>query len=459
MEWIGSFEVPGSGRRVGGKLVISDTESQLTTFGPLVTPEPLQSGDTFPPHSRRKVSVVHGWSGSKPLTLLNLDALDIAMVDDWRTQERWLCQMALEAELPADHPLTFSGGQLDLTYLPDFVPPAESALGSGMELADLIGRHRRIIADVDLADGGGLQLIQEDVVNQTLDGFTLEADVFGQYWVPDSRPPQKLVNAMVTPIEALIWLATDKHSELGLWLALEERLETYGRLWVSLIKPRRFEPPKGRLAPYEVLFKAEELPGGIVEGIQHWYRLWPSLKHVVGPLLARSRARWAYTEDPFSTVVAALEEYSKRRINGGPLERAEFRKRRRRICDLVSAEEPDLAAWADESLRLTNRFTLNERLTRLLDEADKIGSDIAGTNPALFVAQIVKARNQLAHGSIRDGELQDGGSLFWRHRGLLWLMRYYLLLELGFSVAEAERRIVRQSRFRHEIAKLHERSE
>lgn len=105
MEWLGSFQVPNSGRKVGGRLVIDEHKSELTTFDELL-PDP----DRAAPYTDSDVNIPMVWGethAGKRLTLLNVRSLGGTFFSGGWSRERWLCDAAIEERLEPEEPPTF----------------------------------------------------------------------------------------------------------------------------------------------------------------------------------------------------------------------------------------------------------------------------------------------------------------------------------------------------------------
>jgi hypothetical protein len=111
MEWHGTFEIPGTDRRVGGRLVIDESESLLRLYGSL---RPSENGK-----SEDEVPLVWGTTESgQRLTLVDLASLGSSLVGPGlRRSESWLCGHAIEHHLEPKQPLTFSAVTCGMTYL------------------------------------------------------------------------------------------------------------------------------------------------------------------------------------------------------------------------------------------------------------------------------------------------------------------------------------------------------
>lgn len=240
MEWHGTFEIPGTDQPVGGRLVIDESESLLRLYGPL---RPSENGK-----SEDEVPLVWGTTESgQHLTLVDLTRLGGSLFGPGlRRSESWLCGHAIEHHLEPEQPLTFSAVTCGLTYLsPWLQTPRPSA----------DDRVDGFAVDAHTTDLG--QVAIDDVVYEFHSGVGIssgfdESTIRYPTWVT-ATPSQEqeledLVNAFITPIEALLWLATDRFSDISTEVRLDtDRGSINAKAWSSKLKPRGFDLPTRRL--------------------------------------------------------------------------------------------------------------------------------------------------------------------------------------------------------------------
>ena len=143
-------------------------------------------------------------------------------------------------------------------------------------------------------------------------------------------------------------------------------------------------------------------------------------------------------------------------LTSGPFEipKKERKKRIAKVEQALQSDAPELVGWVRSALRNADRFELNTRLSLLLDESGQVSESLVGAEGEVFVERVIKSRNQVAHSLVRRGGIEGGGSLHWAFRGLNWLLRYYAMIELGFSEQFAQERITQNGEFRQEAARL-----
>lgn len=272
---------------------------------------------------------------------------------------------------------------------------------------------------------------------------------------PEEMTWEDLVNTVVTPIEAMLWIATGRFS------ALEEpnvRLEgdppRYYRLWISPLQPRRFTKPEHRIPHHDMLYTAADIPGGVETGVTKWLGIWDDISPAFGPVIARYRAPFTYANDRFHAAVAALESYSDRRKKPPTLTKAERKGRRKRVEQAIQSQEPDLTEWVMKAVREAERPNLRTRLDHLLSEAEDVGQALTGEDRDYFLSAVVKARHAYAHSIRIVGAIEGGPALHWAAQGLNWVLRYHALTEIGFDPAQARERVLTDTTFVQETDRL-----
>lgn len=452
MEWTGTFEVPNSGVRVGGRLTIDSGESILTTFGSLAGEDgsPVVA-DPWHDEEVKPIPMVWGVSeeGSR-LTLLELTSLggNVSWPGEWTTRQQWICQCAIGGHIEPVEPVTFSSiafGLSDLSAWLNTPRPDEDRTVNPHRLDLSVTMHE--IAELDHGD---LRIHFDGSFGTELglDSITVSYPARVTASTPVELPWQELVNRTATPIEVLLWVATGRFSALDdLRVRLDGPHPVYERLWVSLLQPRRFEPPRRRLVGSEMLFTADDIPGGLETGLSRWFNVWSTIRPAFGPVIARYRAPFSYANDRFHSAVAALESYSTQKHGKRALSKDERDRRIEVVRASLDNSEPGLTEWVLEALQRAHYHTLRTRLERLLDEAGSISKALVGDDGDGFISAVIKGRDAYAHSAPIVGGVEGGAALHWAAEGLNWLLRYYALTEVGFEKDEARQRVVANNTF------------
>lgn len=320
--WAGSWWVPGHDRRVGGELVV-EPRCRLTLSGSLV-PDIDHTDELV------EFPVIHGDSSGKQLSLLNTSCSSV--LGPFTGSEEWIGDAIIESHVATrDGEPSFSKlrtslpflhawlqlpriGITDLTDEPGVTVVAKPVLVHETEVSE--GAVIRLFHSLDWSISGQVLTLSQPV-NVVLTTETLKS------W-------RRMLEHDIGPLEALVWLATARHVGVGdLWV-WHQGDPDWPAEWVRLHAPLVRPKDSGRridLHPYEMLFSADELPGGFDHGIRHWYRLWQRYSGIVIPLLALDRAPFSYTDDRFSTAVSAAEGYHALRFGDRDLPKPDHRAR------------------------------------------------------------------------------------------------------------------------------------
>jgi hypothetical protein len=208
MEWTGTFEVPGSGVRVGGRLTIDAGHSTFTTFGALSvdSTDASTSDDPLEPTAER-IPMVWGVAedGSR-LTLIDLTSLggNMTWPGAWTTRQQWICACAIGGHIEPEDPLTFSSLSFGLTDLSAWLgtPRPEEEVGRDNPSLELsVGMHE--IAEVV---HGGITFHFDATwgTRRAIDEVTVEYPARATGTSSVELPWEQLINSVVTPIEVLL---------------------------------------------------------------------------------------------------------------------------------------------------------------------------------------------------------------------------------------------------------------
>lgn len=170
----------------------------------------------------------------------------------------------------------------------------------------------------------------------------------------------------------------------------------------------------------------------------------------LGPVIARHRAPFSYSDDRFSSAVAGLESYSALRHGERDISKEERDIRVAVVKGALEQGAPDYVEWVLEALERAHRHTLRSRLDRLLSEAGLLANALVGQHREAFVSAVIRSRDQVAHSLERKGGLEGGAAMHWASRGFVWLLRYLAMIELGFSIDESRDRALGNDIFRQE---------
>jgi hypothetical protein len=455
--WVGSWWRPGRREEVGGELTVGESGCSLILFGSFKewTADELAQGVGFPLAEPLKEPLVYGHAGRTRFTLLDLSCTFPRPPGALGT-ERWSAEAAVEGhlEVPADRsPPKFSGIQAILQHLGVWAQArgVDQRVSTG-EYRVEVGAEPHTLSSALLPSGGRIVIEQAVATSLGTSGFTIHQPVFARMEAPARLNWQGLLDECLQPLQVLLWIATAEPSWVDrVDVQLDEsspRGSRWARLWVPFMQPG-LERPSKDLLPSDVLFFANEMPGGFEEGFATWLELWGRMRHVVGPLYARARAPFAYADDRFYTAVTALEAYHRLvRDSDRDLPRRAHHARVERLRYVLREHAPDLEEWAVNATLPFNRIPLWRRIMELLAKSGEVGRSLVGQHGDRFAREVEELRHGQAHARPASVSLvSEPGGLYVAASALVWLLRLSLLMELGFQNDEAIRRVTRHRWF------------
>lgn len=454
-EWLGSWWKAGTDTRVGGQLVLDEHGVKLTLFGSFFdwSGFDLTKGVGFPLRAPQTIPVIHGRT-IKPISVLN-GRCEFPVPPGAEGFEGWHADCVVEAHVDAPQDgsePTFDGLRLDLQTLPAW----SRARGVGQRIWFKERRTEVIVEPHDLASavlntGEKVSIAQAAVTRSGTREYEIRQPVTIAIEETEPATWTELLNRWLQPLQVLLWLATAVPGRVeAMELPLpqgDEPAPRWGRLWAPLLESG--SAPSRDLHPSDVLFFADDLPGGFGAGLARWLALWSELQHVLGPLYARAAAPFAYANDRFYTAVAAVEAYHRYCVESErDLPRVEHRKRVARIDGLLAEHAPELREWAVNAVTPFNRIPLWRRIVDIVDTLPDLSSSLLGERSEDFAKAVESSRHGHAHALQGSGELDSGHSLYVAADALVWILRTCIMVDLGITIDQSQDRVVRHERFR-----------
>lgn len=459
MEWTGTFEIPGSRVRVGGRLTIDAGDSVLTTFGELERAPGEPAADIFDDVDKVLPMVWCVTEEGKHLTLLDLISLGGNLSafgpDMTTTRQQWIVGSAIGALIEPVDPVTFSSMTFGLTDLSTWLQTPRHAQDIRWDNPKVdVSAHAPDTAEVEF-DHLAIRFGGQLAVQNGFDSVTVNYPARVTCTPSDEMKWQEIVNTTVTPIEVLLWIASGRFSALEQpRVKLEGERPQYFPLWVSPLEPNGFTRPEHRRPHQDLLYTAADVPGGLESGVTRWFAIWDDISAAFGPVIARYRAPFTYANDRFYAAVAALESYSAWKHGKRAIRKTERNRRIELVRKSLDASSPDLTDWVLDALDKAHYHTLRTRMHLLLDEAGPISEALVGDDRDEFITGVIKARDAYAHSARIVGAIEGGAALHWAAQGLNWLLRYHALGEIGFDPDQARERLLSNHTFNQEANRL-----
>ena len=457
--WTGSWWRPDRWRteEVGGELTASDRGNTLVLFGTFAEWDCGKDGRrvvTFPMAEPLREPMVHGFAGGTEFTLLNAECSFPRPPTGYGT-EQWRAEAALEGHLvpSADGSLPlFRALRVSLQHLPVWARAQDVDQRFDIDRRRIeVGVEPHTLATAVLPSGATITIEQGVRTNNEGAVFAITQPVSLTIEIAEAITWTGLLNEWLLPVQVLLWLATARESwveSVEVRIETEDEHPTFARLRIPLLQPDP-ETAQNSLLLQDVLFFADELPSGFESGFSRWMEIWGNLRHVIGPLFARSRAPFVYADDRFSTAAAAIEAYHRFLADDErDLPRREHRGRVERLRGVLVDAAPDLADWAVNAATPFNRIPMWRRVVELIARAGTAGERLVGDHAVWFANEVEDARHGHAHARpARAGLTAEGGGLYLAAAGLVWLLRVNVLIDLGFEQESAVRRVVSNHNF------------
>jgi hypothetical protein len=459
-ELLGVWWREGSDKRVGGQLLFQDGGPKLVLFGSFFdwSDYDLTKGLGFPLGAPQKAAIVHGRT-LEPVSILDARCQS-PILPGTEGFERWHAQAVVWAHVTTDSndaQPTFGGVRFELETLPAW------ARARGIERTLWLNGSRteaaaqpHELAEATLASGERVSIRQHAVTSEGPRQLEIRQPV--SIAIEDTAPATwvELLNQWLQPLQVLLWVSTTvpgRVQKMELFVDGDGAPSRWAKLRASLVEP----VPRGdrELHASEVLFHADDLPGGFGEGLARWFTLWEDLRHVLGPLYARASAPFGYANDRFYVAAAAIEAYHRYCVTSDrDLPATEHRQRVERVQRVMAERAPDLEEWATNAVRPFNRIPLWRRISALGETLPELSADLFGDHLEDFAKAVEGARHGHAHALQGDRPIDSGKGLYLAADALLWVMRACWMIDLGLGLDESQARVRRHEGFRRTRSQL-----
>lgn len=218
---------------------------------------------------------------------------------------------------------------------------------------------------------------------------------------------------------------------------------------IDLERPARSEKA---LVPPELLFGVKDLPGGFERGLQRWFRTRERLDAAFTLFLGAGYAPFIDTDQVFMAFAQAAEVLHRIAVGGTPLPKAEHRRRVKLATAAIA--DADLREWAGSVLGASNYLHLSDRLSEVVAGLGELKGPLTNNDPERFVRRVVKTRNYLTHRDLQHDEVLDLVGQHWYGQALGWMVRTWLLDELGLGKKAARRRVAGNLQYRAIVRNL-----
>jgi hypothetical protein len=450
-EWRGRWWIPDQEAHATiGDLRLSDDSFVLALQGSLGPQVASQVRDLMT-HPTLDISeaVVLGLSQeNEKITLLDCDWVgwELTSFKGVRTSS-WMPHAALlgvhlESPSPA-----FSEAHLELDHLMDWCRGVglhhefRQDVGGVQRIA--VNAERKLLGEAEVS-GAHVELFARPLGTVGIEEAKLSIHPVFHFVFEFTQSWRDVLQAWVRPIRDLLSFATLRPNRIT-YVGVKTGESTQGELLVRFLAPGPAEGSKKSLLPSDMLFNLAGVPGGFGNGLKTWFTLHRRYESVFNLLLGIEYAPFIYDETRFLAMTQAAEVFHRIAVPKNPLSKDEHKRRVEAVGSAI--EDDQLRAWAKAILTSANQRTLRERLSWLVARTGELREVVTGGEPDQFVARVADTRNHLTHLGNGKNTVLEGEARYWHGQALGWLLRFFLLVKLGFTEQEAIEAIRENQRF------------
>jgi hypothetical protein len=275
-----------------------------------------------------------------------------------------------------------------------------------------------------------------------------------------AAPSRSIVNEWVRPLQDLLIFALGRPVRLtDLHLRPKDSAPREGlvKTYFEAIQPAPGPLPQrssimNYTAPTILTFRDSPLPFDAL--LPNWFALRSELHEVLTLMHAPYYAPFMFSEHSYSSIFQSAEALAHARGFSGREKSREAH--RERVAAIISASraaniDEDVIAWAERILRSRNDKPLADQIQDLVKSTGDVGKTVLTASPT-FGQIAAGARTGVSHGGAQHA--LDAVGRYWYGDILRWIVRARMLIDLGLTASEVERRIVERAGFQHAIDEI-----
>lgn len=189
--------------------------------------------------------------------------------------------------------------------------------------------------------------------------------------------------------------------------------------------------------------------------IPQWFSLREDSRETISLLLAPHYAPFIFSEHRYASLFQAAESVATIEFGGREKEPSEHKARVEAVTQALQNTELDQATrdWAIHVVRGRNDKSLQQKIEELVRSLGAVGEAIVREAPD-FVRTVADARAGVSHPRTRKP--LTAIQRHWHGETLGWLVRSYILRQLGWDLAVVEKRVLEREPFRRALREIHE---
>ena len=425
-------------RRLAGRLVLEEGSLTLRIDGPLIQFEPEPGIHSYPFGVWTELPLVHGDADGTPVTLIDVAGLSMA-VPAAQVNEAWHARFALfgahvDAEALYD-PVKMACEHLDeFIGVPAMLPRLEWN-DDGELLRASAEVSRATVASGDIPGVGRVEASLEVDMAGSQSGSTVG---LRSQWKLTPEAPTQLLDAIPQVGRLCDLVRLSCHCECALTSVWVRRAQSADDLRVISPLASVGRAPCQRSGFGHLFFTARRLP--LDDGtFARWWEIRNHYARAWTLLTVHDDGRFPNVGERFAAYARALEALHHADFTTPKLAASE---RDERITRALEAIPEDLKEWAEPLLQAAYAPYFRGRIEEVLRAMGSVGFRLCGGDIEAFAGAVTKMRNAIIHPpATGSGTVLDSHDQFWVGSALYWLAHCYLVLKLGMSEGDLDKRL------------------
>lgn len=238
---------------------------------------------------------------------------------------------------------------------------------------------------------------------------------------------ETLFSEVIRPIQNLLTFATDLPNDICFIKVYSSISEEEKPIKVMRNFVVEKIPSQGKHSRVDCLFYLKDIKEKFGDVLTKWFAISVELQTECSLFLAIKSFNEMHLRHQFLNIVQTLESYHRLKINNCYLEKDEFRKRIKKIKELVKENCSEYSEWIDPKIS-NNEPSLKERLLSIVNKVEEF---IPISDRELFVKEIRDVRNSLTH--VTKGKEITSQKLYDVTCVLILAFQIILLQDLGLN--------------------------
>lgn len=277
----------------------------------------------------------------------------------------------------------------------------------------------------------------------------------------EPRRAKEVLDVVVRPLNDLMMIALGRPvrlTSLQLRHANADEREGAADAYFEAVQPARSgQSSRSAVAGFSAptLLTGDEAGSRLASVITRWFEVRRQYRDAIVLLLGPMYAPFSYSEHRFASTFQAAEALhrSSKGFKSRELSKSDHRARVTAVVNALSCAtiDAEIAEWVRRILESRNDKPLWKLIDDLVRATGRIGTSLNEADPD-FARVVAGARTGVSHGGARTH--LNGPCRYWYGDALRWIVRFHLILELGFSSDRVEDRVIRRASFQHTLKEI-----